>query len=43
MPGPIGCVRELVPLFAAEGFAWGRHFSGKYRDGMHLELARLDL
>lgn len=41
--GRIGCVRELVPLFAAEGFAWGGHFSGKYRDGMHFELARLDL
>ncbi len=41
--GRTGCLRELVPLFAQEGFAWGGHFSGSERDGMHFELARLDL
>lgn len=43
LQGMPGCVRELVPHFAAEGFAWGGHFSGRDRDGMHFELARLDL
>lgn len=45
-PAPIGThgsVRELVPYFAAEGFAWGGYFSPPYADGMHFELARLDL
>lgn len=41
--GRTGCLRELVPLFAQEGFAWGGHFSGRDRDGMHFELARLDV
>ena len=41
--GRMGSLRELVPLFAAEGFAWGGHFSGRDRDGMHFELARTDL
>jgi hypothetical protein len=42
--GKIGCVRELVPLFEAEGFAWGGYFEPQiYADGMHFELARLDL
>lgn len=34
-----GSVIELVPYFAQFGFAWGGHFSGKDRDGMHFELA----
>jgi hypothetical protein len=38
-PGMVGSVYELVPYFAAEGFAWGGHFSGDSRDGMHFELA----
>jgi hypothetical protein len=45
-PAPIGThgsVRELVPFFAAEGCAWGGHFSPPYQDGMHFELARYDL
>lgn len=37
LPGETGCLRELVPLFAASGFAWGGHFSTP--DGMHFELA----
>lgn len=42
--GAIGSVRELVPIFASEGFAWGGHFEPlKYTDGMHFELARTDL
>jgi hypothetical protein len=41
--GSHGSVRELVPYFAAEGFAWGGYFSPPYEDGMHFELARLDL
>lgn len=43
LQGRIGCLRELVQFFAAEGFAWGGHFSGKDRDGMHFELARMDV
>jgi hypothetical protein len=39
LPGELGSVRELVPLFAAQGFAWGGDFS-KSKDGMHFELAR---
>ncbi|MGN6828994.1 M15 family metallopeptidase [Paucibacter sp. M5-1] len=42
-PGSIGSVYELLPFFVAEGFAWGGHFSPRYRDGMHFELARQDL
>lgn len=45
-PAPLGAhgsVRELVPFFAAEGFAWGGDFSPPYVDGMHFELARFDL
>ncbi|SDB16592.1 M15 family metallopeptidase [Bauldia litoralis] len=41
--GSHGSVRELVPYFAAEGFAWGGFFSPPHEDGMHFELARLDL
>lgn len=42
--GSLGSVRELVPLFEAEGFAWGGHFTPQtICDGMHFELARLDL
>ena len=41
--GQMGSVRELVPLFAAEGFAWGGDFSPPHVDGMHFELARTDL
>lgn len=41
--GTHGSVRELVPLFEAEGFAWGGYFGGDYVDGMHFELARTDL
>ncbi|KQZ27025.1 M15 family metallopeptidase [Duganella sp. Root1480D1] len=37
--GAIGSVRELVPVFAKHGFAWGGHFSGTSIDGMHFELA----
>lgn len=41
--GTHGSVRELVPYFAAEGFAWGGYFSTPYEDGMHFELARVDI
>jgi hypothetical protein len=42
--GAIGSVRELIPLFESEGFAWGGYFTPlKYCDGMHFELARRDL
>ncbi len=42
--GEHGSVVELVPYFAAEGFAWGGHFRpSKHLDGMHFELARRDL
>ncbi len=42
--GEHGSLIELVPHFAAEGFAWGGHFRpSKYLDGMHFELARRDL
>src|SRR5262245_58800864 len=42
--GALGSVRELVPLFEAEGFAWGGNFTPQsICDGMHFELARLDL
>ncbi|WP_342239993.1 M15 family metallopeptidase [Inquilinus sp. OTU3971] len=41
--GTHGSVRELVPHFEAEGFAWGGYFSPPYQDGMHFELARKDL
>lgn len=39
LPGQTGCVRDLVPFFEAQGFAWGGHFSSNV-DGMHFELAR---
>jgi D-alanyl-D-alanine carboxypeptidase len=39
--GQRGSLLELVPLFAAAGFAWGGHFSTP--DGMHFELARTGL
>jgi hypothetical protein len=45
-PAPLGTqgsVRELVPYFEAEGFAWGGYFETPYTDGMHFELARMDL
>jgi hypothetical protein len=32
---------EIVPIFAAAGFAWGGHFSTP--DGIHFELARQEL
>ena len=35
--GAIGCVRELVPLAEAHGFAWGGNFKAR-PDGMHLEF-----
>jgi hypothetical protein len=44
-PAPLGAegsLVELVPYFAAEGFAWGGHFISA-PDGMHFELARFDL
>lgn len=41
--GAVGNVRALVPHFAAEGFAWGGHFTDPYQDGMHFELARTDI
>jgi len=41
--GSRGSVQELVPYFAEQGFAWGGDFSYSYIDGMHFELARLDL
>jgi len=40
--GTVGSVRELVPFFEAEGFAWGGYFS-ENPDGMHFELARRDV
>ncbi|MEI4486794.1 M15 family metallopeptidase [Frigidibacter sp. MR17.14] len=43
LAGEHGSLRPLVPIFAAHGFAWGGHFSGKSVDGMHFELARTDL
>ncbi len=39
LPGELGCLRELVPIFAAQGFAWGGDFT-RPKDGMHFELAR---
>ena len=39
LPGATGSLRELVPIFAAYGFAWGGDFSTTV-DGMHFELAR---
>lgn len=42
--GQRGSLREIVPLFEAEGFAWGGYFEPmSICDGMHFELARLDL
>jgi D-alanyl-D-alanine carboxypeptidase len=42
--GTHGSVRELVPIFEAEGFAWGGYFEPlSICDGMHFELARLDV
>jgi hypothetical protein len=38
-----GSLVELVPFFEARGFAWGGFFGHPYEDGMHFELARLDL
>lgn len=38
--GATGCVRELVPLAEAHGFAWGGAFAGR-PDGMHFEIARM--
>jgi hypothetical protein len=37
-----GTVRRIVPIFNAGGFAWGGHFTTE-SDGMHFELARLDV
>ena len=42
--GAVGSLRELVPIFESEGFAWGGYFTpSKWADGMHFELARRDL
>ena len=42
--GSTGCVRELVAMFESEGFGWGGFFKPQpICDGMHFELARLDL
>jgi hypothetical protein len=42
--GARGCLRELVPHFEAEGFAWGGYFEPQsICDGMHFELARTNL
>jgi hypothetical protein len=42
--GTHGSLRELVPFFEAEGFAWGGYFEPlSICDGMHFELARMDL
>jgi hypothetical protein len=42
--GATGSLRELVPIFESEGFAWGGYFRpDSLRDGMHFELSRLDL
>jgi hypothetical protein len=41
--GTHGSLREIVPYFEAQGFAWGGYFSPPYEDGMHFELARTDL
>lgn len=41
LPGALGCLRELVPIFATQGFAWGGDFT-RPKDGMHFELARTD-
>ena len=39
-----GTLLPVLPYFEAEGFAWGGHFKpAKYYDGMHFELARLDV
>jgi len=37
LDGQTGCLRALVPVFNAHGFAWGGHFTRP--DGMHFELA----
>ena len=41
--GEYGSLRQVVPIFEAEGFAWGGNFTHPREDGMHFELARLDL
>jgi hypothetical protein len=42
--GAHGSLRRLVSLFESEGFAWGGYFEPiGLCDGMHFELARLDL
>jgi hypothetical protein len=42
--GLSGSLHELVPFFEAEGFAWGGYFEPiSMCDGMHFELARMDL
>jgi hypothetical protein len=42
--GLLGSLHELVPHFEAEGFAWGGYFTPiSMCDGMHFELARMDL
>ncbi|MBB4841839.1 hypothetical protein HNP55_000334 [Paucibacter oligotrophus] len=41
--GSLGSVQELLPHFAAQGFAWGGDFASPDVDGMHFELARLDV
>jgi hypothetical protein len=42
--GSMGSLRELVPIFESEGFAWGGYFRPRsITDGMHFELSRLEL
>lgn len=42
--GEVGTLRNIVPIFESEGFAWGGYFQpAKDCDGMHFELARRDL
>lgn len=38
--GAKGCTRELVPIAALHGFAWGGDFHSR-PDGMHFEAARV--
>lgn len=38
--GEHGCVRELIPLAEAHGFAWGGYFKSR-PDGMHFEAYRV--
>jgi hypothetical protein len=42
LPGEKGCVFKLVSIAHDHGFYWGGHFA-KRRDGMHFEVAELDV